>query len=66
MTGVAKVGYLYGKKFGSKNSLSQSEGSDGVEAGRWNRQCSETLVFKLQRLVKPQKKAYNIQNKAKV
>jgi hypothetical protein len=32
-TGVGKVGYLYGIRFGLKNRLSHSEGNDGVRAG---------------------------------
>jgi hypothetical protein len=35
VTGVGNVGVLYGERFGSKYSLSQSEGeSDGVGAGQ--------------------------------
>jgi hypothetical protein len=35
VTGVENVGYLYGKRFGSKNSLSHSEGGSRYSNRLW-------------------------------
>jgi hypothetical protein len=52
------VGHLYGKRFGSKKSLSHTEGGDGVVAGILHTyspmkmeqaESSETLAFNLQK-----------------